>query len=159
MGTHPETLIGGEGNDTIAAFEEDDVIFGQGGNNLLFGNKGDDRIYSGDGEDTLFGGQGNDRLIGGPGNTVLSGDLGQDTLTGGGGNNLFILRPDSDADVITDFSLERDRLGLSHGLRLEDLEWTQEGENTLIQMEDGREIAILQQTQATQLQPRQFRLL
>ena len=159
VGTHPETLIGGEGNDTIAAFEEDDVIFGQGGNNLLFGNKGDDRIYSGDGEDTLFGGQGNDRLIGGPGNTVLSGDLGQDTLTGGGGNNLFILRPDSDADVITDFSLERDRLGLSHGLRLEDLEWTQEGENTLIQMEDGREIAILQQTQATQLQPRQFRLL
>ena len=159
VGTHPETLIGGEGDDTIAAFDEDDVIFGQGGNNLLFGNKGNDRIYSGDGDDTLFGGQGNDRLIGGPGNTVLSGDLGQDTLTGGGGNNLFILRPDSDADLITDFNIEGDRLGLSHGLRLEDLEWIQEGENTLIQMEDGRAIAILQQTQATQLQPRQFRLL
>ncbi|WP_159784523.1 hypothetical protein [Sodalinema gerasimenkoae] len=159
VGTYPETLIGGDGDDTIAAFDQDDVIFGEGGNNFLFGNKGNDRIYSGDGDDTLFGGQGNDRLIGGPRNTVLSGDLGRDTLTGGGGNNLFILRPDSDQDLITDFNIESDRLGLSHGLRLEDLRWIQEGDDTLIRLEDGRAIASLQQIQANQIQPSQFRIL
>ncbi|MFO8039418.1 MAG: calcium-binding protein, partial [Sodalinema sp.] len=156
-GTEPETLIGGDGNDTIAAFDYDDVIFAQGGDNLLFGNKGNDRIYSRDGDDTLFGGQDNDLLIGGPGDTVLSGDFGNDTLTGGGGNNLFILRPQSSYDVITDFNPDRDRLGLSHGLTSEDLTWTQQGNHTLIQVDrSGRAIATLQNTAADLLDPSQM---
>jgi hypothetical protein len=156
-GTEPETLIGGDGNDTIAAFDYDDVIFAQGGDNLLFGNKGNDRIYSRDGDDTLFGGQDDDLLIGGPGDTVLSGDFGNDTLSGGGGDNLFILRPESSHDVITDFNPDRDRLGLSHGLTSEDLTWTQQGNHTLIQIDrSGRAIATLQNTAANLLNPSQM---
>jgi len=155
VGTEPETLIGGDGHDTIAAFDYDDVIFAQGGDDLLFGNKGNDRLYSRDGEDTLFGGQDDDLLIGGPGDTVLSGDFGNDTLTGGGGNNLFILRPEGSHDRITDFNPDRDRLGLSHGLTPADLTWTQQGNHSQLYI-DGRAIATLENTNANLLNPSQM---
>ena len=65
------------------------------------------------GDDNLFGNLGNDTLIGGQGN---------DSLTGGAGNDLFVLDPATGVDAIADFQVGQDRLGLSGGLRFEQLE-------------------------------------
>ncbi len=55
---------------------------------------------------------GNDTLIGGQGN---------DSLIGGAGNDLFVLGLATGVDAIADFQVGQDRLGLSGGLRFEQL--------------------------------------
>ncbi|NMG60778.1 hypothetical protein E1H12_20250 [Geitlerinema sp. P-1104] len=150
LGLRGETLVGGLGDDTIAAFYGDDLILVESGNNLVFGNEGDDVIQGGDGDDTLFGGQGDDSLVGGYGDNVLSGDLGNDTLTGGGGNNMFVLREDGGTDLITDFTLGRDVIGLLDDLSFESLEFSQVDEDAMIRF--GEEtLAILLEVDATDL--------
>jgi hypothetical protein len=47
--------------------------------------------------------------------------LGNDLLTGSLGRDVFILRSDNGRDIITDFQLRQDRLGLADGLTVEDL--------------------------------------
>lgn len=150
LGIRGETLVGGLGDDTIAAFYGDDLILVESGNNLVFGNEGDDIIQGGDGDDTLFGGKGDDSLVGGDGDNVLSGDLGNDTLTGGGGNNIFVLREDGGTDLITDFTLGRDVIGLLDDLSFESLEFSQVDEDVMIHF--GEEtLAILREVDATEL--------
>ncbi|TCJ16325.1 retention module-containing protein [Parasulfuritortus cantonensis] len=65
-------LIGGDGIDTIRAYEGNDVLVGNGGN---------DRLYGGGDRDWLIGGAGDDKLEGGAGNDLLEGGLGSDTFT------------------------------------------------------------------------------
>ena len=67
---------GGNGNDLLYGFEDDDEIEGGYGNDRLFGNAGDDLMFAsekadlamntGDANDVnlLSGGSGNDRLYG-----------------------------------------------------------------------------------------------
>jgi Ca2+-binding RTX toxin-like protein len=64
-------------------------------------------------DDILLGGAGNDSLSGGAGDDILEDGAGADTLTGGGDRDIFVLRADGQADVITDFDVSRDRLDLS----------------------------------------------
>jgi serralysin len=61
---------------------------------------------------TFYGGSGADRLTGGAGEDVLGGGQGQDTLTGGSGADIFVFRPDSSFDTITDFTPGVDKLDL-----------------------------------------------
>ncbi|MGF1491578.1 MAG: calcium-binding protein [Microcoleaceae cyanobacterium] len=110
------------GDDVLLGTASNDVLEGGGGNDLLQGLQGDDQMVGGSGDDTLLGGQQNDNLIGGSGNDVLSGDRGQDTLSGETGRDIFILatasatfNPDQ-ADVITDFIVGTDQIGLTDGL-------------------------------------------
>ena len=84
-----------------------DTIVGNSANNIINGNGGNDFIS---------GGGGNDRLSGGAGNDVLYGGGGRDTLTGGSGRDTFLFaeRPNNgSADVITDFTVGEDRIGLA----------------------------------------------
>jgi RTX calcium-binding nonapeptide repeat (4 copies) len=68
-GVHNE-LLGGDGNDTIYAGDEGDVIWGDknpGGqpatqHDLLFGGPGNDWIYASHGRNDIFTGAGNDHL-------------------------------------------------------------------------------------------------
>ena len=69
----------------------------------------------------LTGGDGSDRLSGNSGDDLLDGNLGNDTLTGGGGADVFVLEAGVGTDIITDFELDTDRLGLSSGLQFDDL--------------------------------------
>lgn len=124
-----DLIFGNQGNDTFFTTGTDDTVFGGqdndsiigGSNNIAFGNLGNDTI-SIDAGSTLFGGQGNDSLEGIAGNQTLSGDLGQDTLRGGGGNDLFLMGNigAENADIITEFELNQDRIALS-GLTFEQL--------------------------------------
>ena len=72
------------GNDTILGGEGDDTIFGQGGNDSLDGGEGNDQIEGGDGQDTITSGGGNDRAEGGQGSDLFNFTSGGDhTIVGG----------------------------------------------------------------------------
>ena len=130
--------------DAIALLEGDDYLVNNDVGRVLFGNEGDDTIIGGAGDDTIFGGQGDDYLVGGEGNDILSGDRGFDTLTGGGGSNQFIVAPSADdRDVITDFSVGRDKMILREGVTLGDIQIQNTEIGTLI-LQDGAALSILQ---------------
>ncbi|MBP2298889.1 cellulase family glycosylhydrolase [Azospirillum picis] len=89
-------VMGGDGDDQIAANSLSQVIDGRGGNDtidggggddLLRGGAGNDLLLGGDGEDDLQGEAGNDTLVGGAGADFLQGGLGNDSLQGGAGND------------------------------------------------------------------------
>ncbi len=79
------SLVGGDGNDTLNGGSDNDKIFGSAGN---------DSLSDGDGKDTLNGGSGNDKIFGGTGN---------DLLNGGGGNDTFIYTANEGTDKIFDY--------------------------------------------------------
>ena len=109
-----------------------DTLLGGGGNDYLFGGPNHDLLSGQNGDDVLEGNKGNDLLNGGRGDDVLFGDFGEDTLTGGKGDDVFILS--SDKDVITDFNVEEDAIGLVYAL---DLSFSQKGDDLLIKGDDG----------------------
>lgn len=116
-----DAINGGNGNDLIVGGRDSDVLTGGEGDDILNGNIGNDRVEGNNGNDFLFGGQDSDTLVGGEGNDTLTGDVGQDVLTGNGGNDVFALRsataaPDlTQADIITDFEVGIDVIGLTPG--------------------------------------------
>jgi hypothetical protein len=133
-GNGNDTLHGGKGNDFLYGQEGDDVLFGDddqdflcggNGNDFLNGNRGDDTLFGGEGNDTLHGGKDNDILNGGNGNDVLWGDLGNDTLIGGAGQDTFVFREGDGVNLVVDFEVGIDRLGLAEGLTFEQLNITQ----------------------------------
>ncbi len=97
-GTGDDVLGGGNGNDlistaggnnTISGGNGDDTLVGGGGNDLISGDNGNDSIAGGGGNDTLIGGNGDDQLFGGDGQDVLFGGSGNDTLWGGDGDDVL----------------------------------------------------------------------
>src|SRR5438046_1986255 len=60
VGATVETIIGGAGNDTLAAGSTDAKLIGGGGNDTLTGGAGDDTLDGGTGGDLLSGGEGFD---------------------------------------------------------------------------------------------------
>ncbi|MGG6267981.1 choice-of-anchor I family protein [Leptolyngbya sp. AN03gr2] len=104
----------------------DDIINGLGGNDTLYGLSGDDILRGGNGDDTLFGGIGNDRLV------------------GGAGRDTFVIRRQDGLDVIEDFEVGVDRIGLAGNLRFEQLSIVQgsggAANNTLIQLTRNNEV-------------------
>jgi len=124
--TGVDQLTGGTGNDLIAAGQGDDSANGDAGDDFVFGNLGTDQVSGGDGNDYLGGGQGADTLIGGSGNDTLAGDVGDDVLTGGDGADTFRLKSGQGSDVITDFVVGTDKLGLVEPLTFSALNLTTE---------------------------------
>lgn len=80
------------------------------GNVKLYGGSGDDVLIGSKGEDTLDGGQGRDHMAGGAGSDIF-------ILRAGDGNTNISL-----SDIIYDFTLGTDVLGLADGLKYSDLE-------------------------------------
>lgn len=135
-GAGDDLLVGGLGNDQLFGEAGDDTLRGdlndrsaggnEGGDDLLSGGDGQDRLGGKGGNDTLLGDRGNDRLWGDDGDDLLQGGFGNDTLTGddnsgGQGRDGFVLAPGEGTDLITDFELGVDYIGLTGGLRFEDL--------------------------------------
>jgi Ca2+-binding RTX toxin-like protein len=125
-----DTVHGGKGNDVVRGGKNNDLILGNLGEDKLFGNLGNDTVYGGKGNDVVRGGKnddlilgnlGDDKLFGNLGNDTLIGGQGNDSLTGGAGNDLFVLGPATGVDALADFQLGQDKLGLSGGLRFEQL--------------------------------------
>ena len=137
-----DNLVGGEGNDILDSGEGDDVLFGGNGsdfltagngndylaggesNDTLDGGNGIDTLSGGNSDDRLMGGSGNDLLLGGSSNDTIDGGMGFDTLEGGSGDDLFVLRNDDGRDLIIDFYIGGDRLGLADGLQFNSLSFS-----------------------------------
>jgi len=98
-----DTLIGGEGDDTLRGHGDgDDVIFGGLGDDSLRGSgDGDDYLSGGEGDDTIRSeSDGNDILLGGAGNDSLIGESdGNDILDGGVGDD-YIRTSNLEATII-----------------------------------------------------------
>jgi hemolysin type calcium-binding protein len=107
------TVFAGEGDDSVATGDQDDVVLGEGGEDLLSslsgadvldGGAGDDQLGSLGGDGVLDGGDGNDTLtddlgdgnIEDPGDDDLTGGAGNDTLRGGFGADLLDGGPGDD---------------------------------------------------------------
>ncbi len=134
-------------NQLIFAGTEDDLIdaIDSEGDNRIYGSSGDDTFILGTGDprsgsrgDRLVGAEGSDRFF------VTSG--GNNTITGGEGTDQFWIAvaeiPES-ANIITDFTLDEDVLGIAGlGIGFDDLSLTQDGDNTLIAA-NGSDLATL----------------
>lgn len=150
-------LAGLDGNDLLAGASGDDVILGGDGDDVLRGDRnsrnaqtgesgGDDLIYGGDGNDRIGGKSGNDRLFGDAGDDEIWGDDGDDLLQGGLGNDIltgdnasggsgsdtFVLALEEGTDLIVDFELGTDLIGLADGLSLGQLTQTVQGDDLLL---------------------------
>ncbi|MFV0411574.1 MAG: Hint domain-containing protein [Paracoccus sp. (in: a-proteobacteria)] len=100
-----DSIIGGSGTDWIQAglgddiaYGDNDTIYGNGGSDVLYGNGGDDWVQGGPGSDFISGGDGDDTLLG-DASLKAVGDPSDDTIRGGAGNDV-VLAGEGD-DLIT----------------------------------------------------------
>jgi Ca2+-binding RTX toxin-like protein len=92
----------------------------------------------------MYGGEDNDTLTGCQGDDILYEDLGNDSLTGGSGNDIFVLKAGQGFDVIADFTVGQDLIGLSSGLSFGQLAITQNTQGTLIKnVLTGEELGVM----------------
>lgn len=142
-------ILTGTGNLAGAGSGQDNILVGNaganelrggGGNDTVQGGAGNDRLFGGLDDDALFGGSGNDFLTGGAGDDWLIGGVGADTLTGGAGADRFALRSGTGADLITDFSIEDDKIELISGTARR---VTASGASTVVSLSDGSRFTLL----------------
>jgi hypothetical protein len=92
-----ESVVGGNGADTILGNAAANRLDGGAGGDSVDGLNGNDSVTGGAGDDDLDGGLGNDMVDGGGGNDRVTGGSGADDLRGGPGAD--VLRAlDGDAD-------------------------------------------------------------
>ena len=96
-----DTLLGGDGDDTLSGGLDTNLVDGGDGNDLLNGSGSRDTLEGGAGNDTLRGWGNTDQLFGGADDDLLEGDDpdhptrggsangGPDTLEGGAGNDVM----------------------------------------------------------------------
>ena len=152
------------GNQIFAGAGDDEIFAGTG--DRVFGEDGDDLINStlGNGGNRLFGEDGNDILLAGTGDRLVGGN-GDDSLFTRGGNNILSGGAGKDAfwivsgvlpreaNIITDFDLDEDVIGMA-GLGIastQELRFEQIGDDTAIFFSDSN-LAVLQDTQTSNLQ-------
>lgn len=154
-GSGNDLMFGDIGNDTLKGETGDDIAYGNSGDDQLNGDEGDDILYGGQGNDTLFDSSGNDRLFGDRGNDLLYSGSGKNELTGGGGSDVFVIGReliDTEVDIITDFRIGVDLIGLTNELKFADLRFIQVGNDTVIEDKiSNQQLIIVQETQATTL--------
>lgn len=133
------------GRDQIFGGAGDDDISGRGGDDVLVGQKGDDRLFGDQGNDVLFGGLGNDHL------------WGDDDLTSGA--DIFVLNKDEGFDIIKDFEIGKDLIGLSARTieSIGSIRRVQEGNDTVI-IADGTSIGVVENVLPSQLSNSSFML-
>ncbi|MBD2058096.1 VCBS repeat-containing protein [Oculatella sp. FACHB-28] len=127
-----DTATGTRSPDHIEALAGSDRVSGRLGDDLINGGAGNDHLLGAAGNDSLNGGRHNDFLSGGAGQDRLKGGIGQDVMKGGLNSDIFVLQSRSGTDKIIDFENGLDFLGLSNGLKYEDLTITQLRNQVLI---------------------------
>ncbi|MGJ3245542.1 MAG: calcium-binding protein [Elainellaceae cyanobacterium] len=128
---------------------------GTGQDGILNGRGKRDIISAKGGNDIVLGGNGNDVLNGGSGDDILDGGKGRDQYRGQGGSDVFVIREGQGRDRILDFKDGVDVIGLAKGLEFEDLSFNQQGNNTLIRVEDEK-LAIVKGVAVDQLSAEDF---
>jgi len=168
-GKDDDTLFGGKGNDIMLGSQGDDYLFGNQGsdticggesNDLISGNEQADILGGCEGNDTIYGGEDNDTLLGGKGDDIIYGGLGNDSLIGGSGNDIFVLKAGQGFDIIADFTVGQDLMGLSGGLSFGQLAITQNTQGTLIKnVLTGEELGVMIGVSANSITSANFRLI
>ena len=178
-GSEDDRLFGGDGNDTINGGSENDRIAGNAGDDILTGGSGDDRIFASSGTDILDGGSGDDRLFGGDdrdilignmgddflnggdGDDVLMGVTGRDVLVGGDGADLFVYGVGDGKDLIRDFEVGIDKIGLVESeFTFDDLTITQSGSRTVLGVaSSGETLAVLKGVDASSIGESSFEIV
>lgn len=106
--------------ENVTGSKYDDTLIGGDGYNTLKGSKGKDLLKGLADGDFLFGGKGSDDLRGGDGGDELSGGKGNDILRGGDNADQFIfdkkLDADSNVDKIKDFTHNVDKIVLDNDI-------------------------------------------
>lgn len=75
------SLVAPDGDDLVFSGQSlDDTLIAGNGIQTLYGNAGNDRIAGGTGDQRLYGGSGEDTVVAGNGNQVLDGGAGYDVL-------------------------------------------------------------------------------
>ncbi|MGF1497245.1 MAG: alkaline phosphatase [Elainellaceae cyanobacterium] len=162
-GPNRDLIRGNEGDDTLAGNVNNDILYGEvgddvlrgdlnevvttsdaGGDDMLFGGMGDDTLFGQGGNDMLLGDEGDDTLFGDAGDDLLDGGLGEDILTGGEGRDMFAIAANEDdtVDVINDFQVGEDFLGLLDGVTLDQISLSQDGNNVVVSTEDASLVRI-----------------
>ncbi|MEO0769506.1 MAG: histidine phosphatase family protein, partial [Cyanobacteria bacterium J06649_4] len=165
-----DRIRGTEGDDVIVVLGGNDRVFADLGSDIVFGGNGRDRLFGGEGRDILIGDMGNDFLNGEDGNDVLMGVTGRDVLVGGSGADLFVFGVgDGGArdgqnlgnDLIRDFEVGIDKIGLVDGeLTFDDITITQSGSRTLLGVaSSGEVLAALKGVDASSLTESSFEIV
>ncbi len=100
---------------------------------VMYGNGGDDELHAGDGDDTVYGGDGNDILYGDAGDDIIEGDDGDDEIHSESGDDLI------------KGGAGTDELFLGSGVDSGDVTFQRDGNNLLIQVNDGRTVTLVGQ--------------
>ena len=134
-GSHNKDKIKGTAkNEHLKGYEHHDHLNGHKGHDHLRGGAGHDTLKGGAGNDLLIGAIDNDNLMGHKGKDLLFGGDDNDRLHGGKGKDVFILS--SGKDVIKDFNLKQDSIGIKNNAGLS-LITKQRGNNLLLKGSDG----------------------
>jgi Ca2+-binding RTX toxin-like protein len=171
-GDGKNTITTGSGNDTIYGGAVADVIYAGAGNNTVFAYEGQNTIVTQDGNDTIYAGAGRDFISAGGGDdTIFAGDgdnwiaagTGNNIIYSGSGRNLFILSTGDGFDTIKNFTIGKDKLGLTAGIQPEQLAISQVNSDgffgTQISIAGSSDVlARIEWTQASQLTPNSFTL-
>jgi Ca2+-binding RTX toxin-like protein len=112
------SMFGGNGRDIMHGHSGVDVMMGENDRDVMFGEAGDDSLMGGNNDDVLHGGDGADVLKGGLGRDRIMGDEGQDDLDGEAGDDSVFGGGGND-----DFSRD------DHTNELEDHRATDDGSN------------------------------
>ncbi len=115
---------------------EDDTLDLTGGKNLVFAGEGNDTVTISGGNNRIYGSGGDDTFFLGTGDYVVGGE---------GADRFWIADGEfpTVANRIADFELNGDVIGFKNlGISFDDLAFTQDGDNTLIVVEN-RNVAIL----------------
>ena len=103
-----------DGNDTLSPKNDNKAyrLYGGNGSDSLDAYNSADEIYGGAGSDFLRGYGGDDYLEGGSGADKLRGDNGNDILNGGKGADIFVfssqLNANKNFDSVVDFKVDQD---------------------------------------------------
>ena len=153
-----DRLYGGRDQDRLYGGQDSDRLYGEQDRDRLYGGQDNDVLKGGQGRDDLYGGQGGDRLFGGADNDRLEGGGGNDVLYGEEGADLFVLAPGKGTDIIKDFDVLEDSLGLGSGLSFSDLTLVQQKNRVAIDAGSDR-LALLPGVDASQLTSDRFQVV
>jgi Ca2+-binding RTX toxin-like protein len=91
-----DSVLGGTGADNIDGDDGQDTIDGGADDDSIVAGDGQDSVAGGDGADSIDGGNGRDTIDGGAGDDTLNGNSGRDSLRGGSGNDNILAGSEND---------------------------------------------------------------